>query len=162
MWAFLNLLPAGGRPPGRRLRCGSRYPSKTRAGCPPPDAVRPPGGAPGPRPGSGVPCAPPDCALQAARDIYIIADNLPAHKSKLATEWISNKRRIKIQFTPTYDSWLNRVGIWLNIFTKDVLRGGIWTSKEHLISQIMAYVKTYSATRTKPLAWTYTGSPLRI
>jgi transposase len=41
-----------------------------------------------------------------------------------------------MHFTPTYSSWLNQIEIWLNILTKDVLKGGIWKSKEDLTTQI--------------------------
>jgi transposase len=67
-----------------------------------------------------------------------------------------------MHFTPTYSSWLNQIEIWFNILTKDVLKGGIWKSKEELVNQIMDYIKTYNMTRAKPFQWTYTGKVLTI
>ena len=65
-----------------------------------------------------------------------------------------------MHFTPAYSSWLNQIEIWFNIFTRDVLRGGVWPSKKALISQVMAYIKGYNNNSPKPFKWTYTGKPL--
>jgi hypothetical protein len=42
---------------------------------------------------------------------------------------------------PTYASWLNQVEIFFNIFTREVMRGGLWASKKELVEQIMYYIK---------------------
>jgi len=69
---------------------------------------------------------------------------------------------MSLHFTPTYSSWLNQVEIWFNIFTKDVLKDGIWHSKKQLVNQILEYIKTYNRDRAKPFQWTYTGKPLTV
>lgn len=94
------------------------------------------------------------------KHLHIIVDNLSVHKNKDVKEWLSHKRKITMHFTPTYSSWLNMVEIWFGIITKDVLKGGIWTSKKQLVRQIMEYIKTYNRDRAKPFNWTYTGNPL--
>jgi len=66
-----------------------------------------------------------------------------------------------MHFTPTRASWLNQVEIWFNIFTRDVVRGGVWASKKALVDQIMLYVKSYNRNSARPFNWTYTGEPLR-
>lgn len=96
------------------------------------------------------------------KKLHIIVDNLAGHKNKLITDWLSRKRKIKLHFTPTYSSWLNQVEIWFNILSKDVLKGGVWKSKEQLTKQIIEYIDTYNQTRAKPFAWTYTGDVLKI
>jgi putative transposase len=96
------------------------------------------------------------------KTLHIIADNLAVHKNKEVKKWIEGKRKINIHYTPTYSSWLNQVEIWFNILTKDVLKGGVWKSKEQLASQLMEYIDTYNTTRAKPFEWTYTGKPLKI
>lgn len=96
------------------------------------------------------------------KKLHIIADNLSVHKHKDVKEWLSRKRKITLHFTPTYSSWLNQVEIWFNILTKDVVKGGIWTSSNQLADQLMEYIKTYNDTRAKPFQWTYTGKPLKI
>ncbi len=84
------------------------------------------------------------------------------HKNQKIKEWLGKKRKIKLHFTPTYSSWLNQVEIWFNIFTKDVLKGGVWKSTEQLTKQMLEYIDTYNKTRAKPFAWTYTGDVLKI
>jgi transposase len=96
------------------------------------------------------------------KKLHIIVDNLSIHKNQKVKDWLKTKRKIKLHFTPTYSSWLNQVEIWFNILTKDVIKGGIWKSKEQLTSQIMEYIDTYNKTRAKPFAWTYTGDTLSI
>jgi len=89
------------------------------------------------------------------KKLYIIADNLSVHKDAKVKEWLSQKRKITMFFTPTYSSWLNLVELWFNILTKDVLKNAVWKSKEQLIEQLMLYVKTYNETRSKPFSWKY-------
>lgn len=96
------------------------------------------------------------------KQLHLIVDNLSVHKHKDVKQWIEGKRKIHLHFTPTYSSWLNQVEIWFNILTKDVVKGGIWSSSEQLADQLMEYVTTYNETRAKPFQWTYTGEPLTI
>jgi len=88
--------------------------------------------------------------------------NFSAHKHKKVLEWVSRRRRLTIDFTPTHASWLNQVEIWFSVFSKDVIKGGIWHSKQQLIKQIIYYVKKYNKERARPFSWTYTGKPLTI
>ena len=97
------------------------------------------------------------------KTLHIIADNFSAHKHSDVKQWLKKKKRkIKIYYTPTYSSWLNQIEIWFNILTKDVLKGGVWRSKKHLVDQLMQYVDTYNKSRAKPFQWNYTGKPLKI
>src|SRR5690606_38646925 len=45
------------------------------------------------------------------KDIYIIADNLSAHKTEAVKAFLEANPRVKIHYTPTYSSWLNPVEI---------------------------------------------------
>ena len=92
--------------------------------------------------------------------LHIIMDNLSLHKHKEVMDWVTRKRRLAIHFTPTYASWLSQVEIWFNIFSKDVIRGGVWKSKKQMVDQIMHYIQHYTENRAHPFAWTYTGKPL--
>lgn len=94
------------------------------------------------------------------KHLHVIADNLSAHKHEKVVEWVNTKKRLTLHFTPTYSSWLNQVEIWFSIFSRDVLKGGVWHSKRDLIKQIMDYIKYYNEKRAKPFKWTYTGKPL--
>ena len=66
-----------------------------------------------------------------------------------------------LHFTPTYASWLNQVEIFFGIFSRDVLKGGVWHSKQELIRQIVTYIDNYNKTRARPFQWTCTGKPHR-
>jgi len=96
------------------------------------------------------------------KHIHIIADNFSSHKHHKVLEWVSHRRRLTLHFTPTYASWLNQVEIWFRIFSRDVIKGGVWHSKEELVKQIMHYIKHYNEHRAHPFKWTYTGKALAV
>lgn len=92
------------------------------------------------------------------KHLHIIADNLSIHKQQDVKEWIDRRRkRITMHYTPTYSSWLNQIEIWFNILSKDVLKGGVWHSKQQLVEQLTEYINTYNTTRMNPFKWTYDG-----
>jgi putative transposase len=93
-------------------------------------------------------------------ELYIIADNLSVHKHEKIKDWLKKHKKVKMFFTPTYSSWLNQIEMWFNIFSRDVLKDGVWDSKEELIESIMKYIKYYNETKAKPFSWTYTGKVL--
>ena len=95
-------------------------------------------------------------------ELHIISDNLAIHKTKKIKDWIASKRKITMHHTPTYASWLNQIEIFFNMLSKDVLKNGVWTSKQQLIDQLLHYIRTYNHHRAKPFQWTYTGQPLTI
>jgi len=94
------------------------------------------------------------------KELHIILDNFSAHKHHEVIEWAEKRRRITFHFTPTYASWLNQIEIFFNIFTRDVVKGGVWKSKKELVDQIMYYIRKYNEERAHPFSWTYTGKPL--
>lgn len=94
------------------------------------------------------------------KQLHVILDNLSVHKHSKVKEWVAARRRLTLHFTPTYSSWLNQVEIWFNILSKDVVRGGVWKSKQELVRQIMTYIDVYCRERAGPFRWTYTGKPL--
>lgn len=100
------------------------------------------------------------CRAHPGKHLHVIVDNFSAHKHKKVMEWVSRHRRLTLHFTPTYASWLNQIEIWLGIFTREVIKGGVWHSKKELVNQIMHYIRCYSKERARPFQWTYTGKPL--
>ncbi len=94
------------------------------------------------------------------KHLHVIVDNLPLHKHPDVMDWVARRRRLILHFTPTYASWLNQIEIWFHIFSRDVVRGGIWRSKQELVDQIMFYIKRYNRDRAHPFTWTYTGKVL--
>ena len=94
------------------------------------------------------------------KELHVIVDNYSAHKHQKVVKWAAKRRRLTLHFTQTYASWLNQVEIWFSIFTRDVIRGGIWRSKRELVNQTLQYIKRYNETNAAPFSWTYTGKPL--
>lgn len=94
------------------------------------------------------------------RELHVIVDNYSAHKHQKVMEWASKRKRLTLHFTPTYASWLNQIEIWFSIYTRDVIRGGVWQSKQELVNQTMQYIKRYNETNAAPFNWTYSGKPL--
>ena len=94
------------------------------------------------------------------KHLHVILDNFSAHKQKDVMQWVKKRRCLTLHFTPTYSSWLNQIEIWFNIFSRDVLRGGVWHSKKDLVKQIIDYINYYNENNAKPFKWTYTGKPL--
>jgi len=94
------------------------------------------------------------------KELHVILDSLSVHKHHQVQEWVRRRRRLTLHFTPTYASWLNQVEIWFHILSKEVIRGGVWRSKQELVQQIMRYIKEYTQHRAHPFRWTYAGKPL--
>lgn len=88
-------------------------------------------------------------------ELHLIMDNLSVHKNKTVAQWLHKKRKFHVHYTPTYASWLNQIEIWFSILTRKVLKDGVWYSKQHLIDQVMSYIKEYNQTQAKPFKWTY-------
>jgi hypothetical protein len=39
---------------------------------------------------------------------------------------------------------------WFNIFARDVLKDGVWCSKQQLVAKIMEYIKSYNELWANP------------
>jgi putative transposase len=94
------------------------------------------------------------------KHLHVIVDNLPLHKHPDVMEWVSRRRMLTLYFTRTYASWLNQIEIWFHIFSQDVVKGGVWWSKQELVDEIMFYIKWYYGDRAHPFTRTYTGKVL--
>jgi hypothetical protein len=58
-----------------------------------------------------------------AREVHIILDDLPAHKS-LVRDYLASYPNVHFHFTLTYSSWLNQVEIWSSKVQRDVAYSG--------------------------------------
>ena len=54
---------------------------------------------------------------------------------------------------------MNQIELWFSILSRRLLRRGIFTSKDDLKGQLLAFIERYNPT-AKPFAWTYAGKPL--
>lgn len=88
------------------------------------------------------------------KEIHVIADNLPAHKTALVQEFLASHPNVTIHFTPTYSSWLNQVELWFAKIERDVIARGVFTSVTDLKRKLMRYIRQYNkAPRT--VKWRY-------
>jgi transposase len=88
------------------------------------------------------------------RAIHIICDNLSAHKTKTVWDFLARHPKVRIQYTPTYSSWLNQVEIWFSKIQRDLIARGIFTSVKDLARKIMRYIRSYNRKAT-PIKWSY-------
>ena len=94
-------------------------------------------------------------------ELHLILDNLQVHKTPEVKQWLADPAhaRFKIHFTPTHASWLNQIEIWFSILARQLLRRGIFTSREDQAQQIIAFIERYNRT-ARPFAWTSKGKVL--
>lgn len=88
------------------------------------------------------------------KDLHIILDNLSAHKTKEVREWVEDRPRIHLHFTPTSSSWLNAVEGWFAQLERRALYRGIFTSVSELKAELERFIKTHNAESAKPFKWT--------
>lgn len=89
-------------------------------------------------------------------DIHLIADNYTTHKHAKVRQWLANRPRFHIHFTPTYASWLNQVEIWFNLITSKTIRRGSFRKVKELIERIEAWTAKWNAD-CQPFVWTATA-----
>ena len=95
------------------------------------------------------------------REIHIVLDNLSAHKTKAAEQFLQHNPRVRFHFTPTYSSWLNQVELWFAKIQRDVIDRGIFTSVADLARKLRRYICAYEKS-ARPFRWTYTNPQRRI
>jgi hypothetical protein len=83
-----------------------------------------------------VPCNRVDCSEHGA-DLGDAERVVRCKKHPDVMQWVCRRGRLTLQFTPTYASRPNLVEIWFNIFTRDVVKNGVWKSRRELVDQIM-------------------------
>jgi transposase len=97
----------------------------------------------------------------ARREIHVICDNVSSHKTELVEQFLAKHRRVQIQYTPTYSSWLNPVENWFARIQRDVITRGIFTSTKDLDKKLMQYIRQYNK-EAKPIMWKYADPSRRI
>jgi len=101
------------------------------------------------------------CQVDPALTIHLVMDNGSSHTSGATTAWLEAHPRFIPHFTPKHASWVNQVELFFSILTRRVLRRGNFTSRDDLVSKLMAYIDRYNET-ARPFAWTYSGKPLKV
>jgi len=93
-----------------------------------------------------------------AKELYIILDNLSAHKTQEIQTWAAGHPRIHLHFTPTSSSWLNAVEGWLAQLERRALYRGVFTSVPELKAEIERFIISHNAESAKPFKWTKPAS----
>ena len=60
--------------------------------------------------------------------VHVIADNLPAHKTKQVDSFLAEHPQLHMDCTPAYSSWLNQVELWFAKVERDVIARDVFTS----------------------------------
>jgi len=95
------------------------------------------------------------------KEIHLIADNLPAHKTKRVEQFLAAHPKVHLHYTPTYSSWLNQVENWFAKIERDVIARGVFTSVKDLARKLKCYIGRYNHA-PKPIKWTYRDPSHRI
>ena len=83
-------------------------------------------------------------------EIHVILDNYCTHKRN--QEWLAQHPQVHFHFTPTSASWLNQVEIWFSILGRKTLKGASFTSIEHLVQAIEAFIASHNQSAA-PFVW---------
>ncbi len=88
-------------------------------------------------------------------DVHIVLDNLSAHKSKPARDWLAHPKRSRwhLHFTPTSASWLNLVESWFSALTRKALKTNSFNSIAELADTIDTWTSHWNLD-PQPLTWT--------
>ena len=92
-------------------------------------------------------------------DIHMVVDNYGTHKQPKVKQWLANRPRFHMHFTPTYSSWLNQVEIWFNIITRRAIRRGSFRKVTELTERIEGFTAKWNAS-ARPFMWTATADSI--
>ncbi len=95
------------------------------------------------------------------KEIHLIVDNLSVHKHQNVKAWLSSHPKYNIHFTPTHASWLNQIELWFSIYSRKIIKRGVFNSQHELVAKTLEFIEMYNK-NAKPFRWTYTGDPLVI
>lgn len=100
-----------------------------------------------------------DRAVPAGLEVHIVLDNYGTHKTALIHNWLVNRPRFQLHFTPTSASWLNLIERWFGLITERQIRRGSFQSTRGLEAAILTYVETHNQA-PKPFIWTKTADDI--
>ena len=101
-----------------------------------------------------------DRATPAALDLHVILDNSPTHKTPAIKQWLENRPRFKLHFTPTSASWLNAVEGWFAQLERRALYRGVFTSVAELKAAIRQFIEAHNDLSAKPCRWNKTAESI--
>lgn len=87
------------------------------------------------------------------KDIHLVLDNYTTHKHAKVKEWLAQRPRFHLHFTPTSASWINQVETWFSILTSQRVRRGSFRSVRELVDAIQKFIDKWNA-NAHPFRWT--------
>jgi transposase len=94
-----------------------------------------------------------DAAAPADLELHVVLDNASIHKAPAVRDWLVQRPRCHLHFTPTASSWLNQVERFFALLTARQLQRGVHRSVEALEAAVLAYVERHNA-EPRPFRWT--------
>lgn len=92
-------------------------------------------------------------------DIHIVLDNYGTHNHEAVREWLADRPRYHLHFTPTGASWVNLVERFFAEITQRRIRRGTFLSVTELIQAILDYIR-HRNKKPKPFSWTAKASDI--
>ena len=93
------------------------------------------------------------------RALYIVLDNLSAHKTPEVRRWLKRHPRVQVHFTPPSGSWMNQVETWFSMLTRQQIRRGSFGSVAELMTAIERFMTSHNA-NPRPFVWTKTAEEI--
>ena len=88
-------------------------------------------------------------------DIHLIIDHYSTDKDSKVKEWLGERPRFHVHFTPTYSSWINQVERWFGTITQKAIRRGSFRNVGELRDKINAFVEQHN-NQASPFVWVAT------
>jgi transposase len=100
-----------------------------------------------------------DKSVDPALDVHLVLDNYGTHKHPEVKQWLAQRPRYHVHFTPTSSSWLNQIERWFAEITRKRIRRGTFRSVPDLVRSITDYVRLYNK-KPQPFHWVATASQI--
>ena len=94
-----------------------------------------------------------DGTVPADLDIHLVLDNYGTHKTVLVRQWLRNRPRYHLHFTPTHASWLNQAERWFALLTQRQIKRGSHRSVQELEAAIREFIGAHNK-QPRPFHWT--------
>ncbi len=98
-----------------------------------------------------------DESVDPSLDIHLVLDNYGTQKHPEVKEWLIERPRYHVHFTPTGSSWLNQIERWFAEITRKRIRRGTFRSVRELVKAIQDYLRQYNK-NPQPFQWVASAS----
>lgn len=86
--------------------------------------------------------------------LHLILDNSSTHSTPEVKAFLDAHPRFHLHFTPTSASWLNAVEGWFAQLERRAIYRGVFTSVQHLRSELRRFIAAHNTHSAKPFVWT--------